>query len=392
MNKNRKLFRRRNFLLGLGASATTVYFVDNKFRDYNQLQARSHPRRSFSVVGKASLRDRAAAKGLIYGAFSEGGYNKLSQTPKLRSALIQECGLIVGGFYWGLNRPSASTFNFTETDSFAQFASEHGMLFRGHPLVWHQVIPHWLINKFKDPRTTSQEIQNILTNHVSTTVKRYAGRIHSWDVVNEATKPDDKRSDGLRNSPWLKFLGPDYIELAFRIAAEKDPKALLVYNDTGLEYDIPEHEARRSAILKLLERLKSRGAPIHAFGIQSHLWGHETRFNPKKLRKFLADVASLGLKILVTELDVTDENLPKDFKIRDRMVAAAYEDYLSVVLDEKAVIAVINWGLSDRYTWLSSFAPRRDKLPVRPLPLDSNFQRKLAWNAIARAFDNAPKR
>ncbi|BAZ69119.1 endo-1,4-beta-xylanase [Fischerella sp. NIES-4106] len=392
MIKKRKLFRRRNFILGLGALATTVYFADNRFRNNNQLQARSNPSRNFSVRGKASLRDRAAAKGLIYGAFSEGGYNKLLQTPKLRSALIQECGLIVGGFYWGLTQPSASTFNFTENDSFAKFASAHGMLFRGHPLVWHDVIPNWLINKFKDPRTNSKEIENILINHVSTIVKRYAGRIHSWDVVNEATKPDDKRSDGLRNSPWLKFLGPDYIELAFRIAAEKDPKALLVYNDTGLEYDIPEHEARRSAILKLLERLKSRGTPIHAFGIQSHLWGHETRFNPKKLRNFLADVASLGLKILVTELDVTDENLPKDLKIRDRMIAAAYEDYLSVVLDEKAVIAVITWGLSDRYTWLTNFAPRPDKLPVRPLPLDSNLQRKLAWNAIARAFDNAPKR
>ncbi|TBR58665.1 glycosyl hydrolase family 10 [Westiellopsis prolifica IICB1] len=393
MVKKQKLFRRRNFLLGLGISAGTICFAGTKtFRYYSQAKSESHLKRSSSVVGKASLRDRAAAKGLIYGAFPDDGYNRLLQNKELRSAFVQECSLLVGGFYWGATRPSDSTFNFTGNDSFAQFASKHKMLFRGHPLVWHDVIPHWLINKFKDPRTTSQEVQNILINHVSTTVKRYAGRIHSWDVVNEAIKPDDKRSDGLRNSPWLKFLGPDYIELAFRVAAEKDPKALLVYNDAGLEYDIPEHEARRSATLKLLERLKSRGTPIHAFGIQSHLWGHETRFNSKKLRNFLADVASLGLKILVTELDVTDENLPKDFKIRDRMVAAAYEEYLSVVLDEKAVIAVITWGLSDRYTWLSNFAPRRDKLPVRPLPLDSSFQRKLAWNAIAKAFDNAPKR
>jgi endo-1,4-beta-xylanase len=166
----------------------------------------------------------------------------------------------------------------------------------------------------------------------------------------------------------------------------------MVYNETGLEYDTPRDEARRTAVLKLLEGLKSRGTPLHAFGIQSHLLGSETNFNPKKLRKFLADVASLDLKILVTELDVTDKDLPKDPKIRDRIVASAYEDYLSVVLDEKAVIAVLTWGLSDRDTWLSQYAPRRDGAPVRPLPFDSNLQPKLAWNAMARAFDKAPKR
>ena len=76
----------------------------------------------------------------------------------------------------------------------------------------------------------------------------------------------------------------------------------------------------------------------------------------------------------------------------DRIVAGMYEDYLSVVLDEPAVIAVLTWGLSDRYSWLSSYKPRPDKAPVRPLPFDAQMQRKLAWNAIARAFDKAPKR
>ena len=100
----------------------------------------------------------------------------------------------------------------------------------------------------------------------------------------------------------------------------------------------------------------------------------------------------MGLKILITEMDVTDQKLPKDINERDRIVAGMYEDYLSAVLDEPAVIAVLTWGLSDRYSWLSSYKPRPDKAPVRPLPFDAQMQRKLAWNAIARAFDKAPKR
>jgi len=211
-------------------------------------------------------------------------------------------------------------------------------------------------------------------------------------VVNEAIEPQDGRSDNLRKTPWLELLGADYIKLAFQVAAEADPNALLVYNDYGLEYDTAEHDAKRSAVLKLLERLKTQGAPIHAFGMQSHLQGHETRLNPEKLRRFLADIASLGLKILVTELDVVDSGLPADVATRDRIVASVYEDYLNVVLDEPAVFAVLTWGLSDRYTWLSQFNPRSDGLPVRPLLLDDQLNRKLTWNAMVRAFDNARNR
>jgi endo-1,4-beta-xylanase len=291
-----------------------------------------------------------------------------------------------------MTQPSANNFDFTQTDYFVKFASDHGMLFRGVPLIWYDMVPQWLNDKFKNPKTTSEEMQNILIHHISTIVKRYAGRVHSWDVVNEVIELDHGRSDGLRVDPWLKFLGSDYIDLAFRIAAQADPKALLVYNENNLEYDTPQYDAKRTAVLKLLERLKSKGTPIHALGIQSHLLGHETRFNPKKLRKFLADVASLGLKIMITELDVIDSELPLNPKVRDRMVASAYEDYLSVVLDEPAVTTVITWGLSDKYTWLSQAAPRPDRVAVRPLPLDSNFKRKLAWNAMARAFDKAIKR
>jgi endo-1,4-beta-xylanase len=391
-NKNRKLVNRRNFLFTLAGLASFVPLAyASKRKDNTKIKNLSNPNRNFSVFGNSTLRDRAAAKGLIYGAFSEGGYKPISASTQLKSSYIQNCGLMVGGFYWTVTRPGVDSFDFSDNDSFLKFASDNGMLFRGHPLIWYQQNPQWLTDKFQNPNTTSQEIRNIFVNHISTVVKRYSGKIHSWDVVNEAIEPNDKRTDGLRSTPWLQYLGPNYIELAFRTAAKSDPKAMLVYNDYGIEYDTPEEEAKRAAVLKLLKRLKSTGTPIHALGIQSHLLPHQ-KLNAEKLRSFLSDVASLGLKILITELDVIDQDLPVDTNERDRIVAATYEDYLSVVLEEPAVIAVITWGLSDRYTWLSSQAPRSDGAPVRPLLLDANFQRKLAWNALARAFDQAPKR
>ncbi len=106
----------------------------------------------------------------------------------------------------------------------------------------------------------------------------------------------------------------------------------------------------------------------------------------------MSDVAGLGLKILVTEMDVSDLDLPGDISLRDRMVAGVYEDILAVMLDEPALVGVNTWGLSDKYTWISWFAPRNDGTSVRPLPCNCDMQRKLAWKAIARAFDNTQKR
>jgi len=211
-------------------------------------------------------------------------------------------------------------------------------------------------------------------------------------VVNEAIEPSDGRRDRFRRSPWLERLGTDYVELAFQAAAAADPDATLVYNELGLESNHADGETRRRAVLTLLERLIDRRIPIHALGIQSHLTGGVDYGRFEHLRPFLRDVASLGLTILITELDVSDQALPLDFQERDRQIATTYYDYLSVILAEPAVTAVLTWGLSDRYTWLSQFAPRSDGSAVRPLPLDDQLNPKLAWKAIARALDQAPAR
>jgi endo-1,4-beta-xylanase len=189
------------------------------------------------------------------------------------------------------------------------------------------------------------------------------------------------------------MLGPNYIDLAFHTAASADPNAMLVYNDFGVDYDTGRDEAKRNAILKLLERLKKQGTPVDALGIQAHLQADSHRdFNASKFSAFLRNVADLGLKILITELDVVDQKLFAAKETRDRIIAGIYEDYLTVALQEPAVISVITWGLSDRYTYISESHPRTDGDFPRPLPLDQDLNPKLAWNAIARTFDYAAKR
>lgn len=389
------LNRRRLLRLGLGAFATlgTILGSRSIFQNH-KLSALDTPNRDFSIKEWLPLKELAADKDILFGASAR--YNQVISDEQFAALFAQECSLLVPEWElkWSAGdhqlRPSPNEFDFSAADAMLNFAQTHNLLFRGHALIWHESLPRWF-----QQVVNHQNAANVMKHHIETVVGHYKGRMHSWDVVNEAIEYDplaSQRADCLRRTPWFEFLGPDYIDLAFRIAAKADPDALLVYNDYGIDYNTAMDKAKRRAILGLLKRLRAKGTPIHALGIQAHLRGDSLDFDPKSLRQFLKEVAALDLKILITEMDVNDSKLPADIQRRDRIVAGVYEDYLSVVLDEPAVIAVITWGLSDRYTYLSKFFPRSDNQPVRPLPLDTNLQPKLAWNALARSFQQTHKR
>ncbi len=204
---------RRAFLFGLGTLAGAFAFaIAGKFRHSNeQIQALDDQKRNFTVVGEASLRDRAAAKGLIYGAAIK--HHILAADADFATCFAKECGILVpeGEFSWRFLRPSPDRFKFAPADSMVKFARTHGMLFRGGSFVWHKSLPQWFTDK-----VNSQNAEQILTDHIKTVAGHYAGKMHSWDVVNEAIQLSDQRADGLRKSPWLKLLGSGYIDLAFR--------------------------------------------------------------------------------------------------------------------------------------------------------------------------------
>ena len=329
------------------------------------------------------LKDHAASRGLIYGAAAK--YPTLSSDSELADVIAQECAILVpeNDFKWIFLRPGLHKFDFTRSDWMADFAEEHNLLLRGHTLVWYKSLPGWF-EKAVNPTNA----EAVMVDHIRTVVHRYAGRMHSWDVVNEAIASNPTIEDPLRPSPWLDWVGSDYIAKAFHAAHEADPEARLVYNENGLWWDAPEGEAKKRAVLRLLENLKTQGVPIHALGIQSHLRGHlMDQFQPEKMRQFLQHVADLDIEIFISELDVRDTQLPDGIEERDRLIANAYKDYLAVILEQPAVSTIVTWGLSDRDTWHSQYG-RKEK--TRPLPLDRDLNRKPAWNAIANSFQNAP--
>jgi endo-1,4-beta-xylanase len=335
-------------------------------------------------MGAASLGAHAVARGLLYGCAVD--VHALGAEPAYAELIRQQCNIVVAenAMKWGALRPSAETFRFDDADALMVFAEANKMKVRGHNLAWHEWNPKWL-----ETEVTAANARQVLVTHIRTVVGRYAGRIHSWDVVNEAIDVKDGRPDGLRNSVWLRLIGDDYLELAFRTAREADAKALLTYNDYGFEAETAEAEQKRAAVLGLLRRLVGRGVPIDAVGVQSHIDAVSDK-GPKYgagLAGFIVAARELGLQVFVTEMDVNDRAVVADTKVRDAAVAGAYKQYLGLALADPAVRAVLTWGITDRHTWLDHAATRSDGQTERPLPFDSDYRAKAAFFAVRDALD-----
>ena len=143
----------------------------------------------------------------------------------------------------------------------------------------------------------------------------------------------------------------------------------------------PRFAARRKALVSLLRSLRDRDVPLHAVGLQAHLFANR-RIDRDGLQPLLAEIVALKLDVLITELDVIDYELPGDVKRRDAMVAAWQISFSARSVDVVRPKAILTWGLTDRYTWVPTYFKRRDGMPNRPLPLDADLKRKPLFDVI----------
>ena len=338
-------------------------------------------------TGTASLRALAAAKGILFGS--------AAATYELRDAdftdlLPREAAILVPEYEMKRNvtEPAPGAYDFSACDALMRFARSHDMRMRGHPLVWHAANPPWLEEAVRARRDA-----RLLTDYVALLARRYSGRMHSYDVVNEALVPPDRGASGWRPCFWLDVFGPAYLDLAFHAAREADPTALLVYNDFGCEQGAPGNDLFRRHTLELLDGLLKRGVPVQALGLQGHLSAFEAKVDQAKLRAFLTEIQARKLAILITELDVDDEGGPGDITLRDQSVADEGRRFLEVALDNPATGAVLTWSLSDRYldppqSWRLRLSGWRD----RRVPYDSDLRPKPLRTALAQAFAAARPR
>jgi endo-1,4-beta-xylanase len=336
-----------------------------------------------------------AAAAARYGRFfgSAVRIDDLDTKQYLREAIIRECSQLVPEFEmnWNAIEPAYGQLLFSKMDDLIAFAIANGKRVRGHTLLWHLGTPDWAAEMIR-----KKQDWNLIGRYFGSVIPRYSDVIGMWEVVNEPIDPG-RRADGLRESVFLEAFGPDYVARALMQARIFAPRAQLIVNEYGLEYDLPEEVDRRYFLLKLLERLRNVGAPIDGVGVQAHLDLRKGHISEAAVARFLREVADLGLSIVVTELDVKEADYAAPAEERDRLVADEVRRYLDVALGEPAVTGVTTWGLSDLHSWLEVTKDDYARFAGawtdgtgpgfnRGLPLDSSMRAKPMYFAIRDAL------
>lgn len=347
-------------------------------------------------AGPVSLRAAAARKGVRFGCAVRSG--QLASDATFAGSVAQQAGIVVPEYELKRNtvQPSPNGFDFSGSDKIVAFAAANRMQMRGHAFCWFAANPAWLEALLRDATVPAVRKRAAMTGYINAALGRYRGRIGEWDVVNEPINPDEGRDDGMRvKNAWSETFGERYIDMAFAAARAADPKVRLFINDYGIESDHPWCEKRRTATLKLLDRLKGRGVPIDGYGIQGHLKPYKAPFNERIFSNFLEKLNGYGLQLAITEMDFMDRYGPADPRQRDVDVAAMAKSFLDVSLANRSMKSVLTWGLSDKDSWLST-KWSGDRWPdgqfARALPFAANWQPKLLYRTMLNCFANAPAR
>jgi len=358
------------------------------------------------VTGGAGFR-RSAEQNARDIALVKEQFNQISPENDLKWQLIHP-------------REGANGYEFGPADAFVNFGLSNNMYIVGHTLVWHSQTPNWVFSgtnppptsaaanvatntnapatnqsgrgrfgggfgRYNGPRASREELLQRMREHIHTIVGRYKGKIKSWDVVNEAIA-DGNGTNILRNSLWLEIIGPDFIAKAFEYAHEADPNAILRYNDYGLENPV-----KRKKLVSLIKSLQAEKAPVHAIGSQAHV---NVSMTFETMDQALTEMATLGLPIHITELDVnsaaggqrgfgadisatasaTQGGLVSD---ADKKLADAYAGIFRAFLKHRDSLKVVTfWGANDANSW---------RAQGKPLLFDGNNQPKAAFEAVIRA-------
>jgi endo-1,4-beta-xylanase len=282
--------------------------------------------------------------------------------------------------------PAADRYAFEAADRYVQFGVDRRMQVVGHNLVWHSQTGAWVFQGADGKPADRDTLLARMRDHIRTVVGRYKGKIHGWDVVNEAIEEDGS----LRKSPWQVGIGDDYVAKAFEFAHEADPDAELYYNDFNLE-----KPAKREGVIKLVKDLQARKLRIDGIGNQAH-WRLETPVI-EEIDTSLVELHATGLKVMYTELDINllpntprgadpaianpyANGLPDDVQ---QQLARRYADVFRVFLKHReAVTRVTFWGLSDADSWLN-----RGRMNF-PLLWDRQRQPKRAFQAVVDVLKN----
>jgi endo-1,4-beta-xylanase len=342
----------RSFRLGLGALALAALTVVGTA----PTPGAAAPARDGSL--------RAAARGTGIRVGTAVDMTALAGDAPYRAAVAREFSTVTpeNVMKWEVIEPRRGVHDWTAADRLVDFARAHGQTVRGHTLVWHSQNPAWLTQGTFTPA----ELRSILRKHIFDEVGHFKGRIWHWDVVNEAINDDGT----LRDTIWLRTLGPGYIADAFRWAHQADPRAQLFLNDYNNEGVNP----KSNAYYALVRKLRAEGVPVQGYGMQGHL---ATQYGfPASVLDNVRRFDRLGVQTAFTEVDVRIV-LPVD-TAEVQAQAEGFTTLLRACLLAKHCVSYTIWGFTDRYSWVPTVFPTEGSAT----PSDENLNRKPAYFAL----------
>lgn len=294
---------------------------------------------------------------------------------------------------WESVHPRPDQYDFSAADRYVEFGRKNGMFIVGHTLVWHSQTPKWVFQDDQGKPADRDTLLARMSNHIATVVGRYKGKIGGWDVVNEALNEDGT----LRESPWQKIIGEDYLFKAYQFAHAADPQAELYYNDYSLE-----NAPKRNGAVALIKKLQAQGVPIAAVGLQGHYkmdWP-----SPAQVEETIVAFSALGVKVAITELDMNllpsptksqAAEVSMNFALRaelnpytnglpdavQQQLAQRYADLFSVFVKHHNLVGRVTfWGVTDGDSWLNNW-PVKGRTAY-PLLFSREGQPKPALNAV----------
>lgn len=292
-------------------------------------------------------------------------------------------------------QPAEGVFNFTLADQFVDFGEKHGMHIIGHTLIWHSQAPVWMFIDENGNDVSRDVLIERMRNHISTVVGRYKGRVHGWDVVNEAIEDDGS----WRNSKFYQIIGKEYLSLAFQFAREADPDAELYYNDYSMA-----HRGRREGVVRMVRELQAEGIKVDGIGMQGHMLLDFPSL--EEFEKSIVAFSELGVKVMITEMDISVLPWPLQQQGADVAMQAGYFEKMNPwpggLPDDVArewhekyagffrlflrhhdkISRVTMWGVTDNQSWKNNW-PVKGRIDY-PLLFDRNYQPKPIVETIIR--------
>jgi endo-1,4-beta-xylanase len=354
-----------------------------------------------AIVCVAGCDTQPALKDIFAGDFLVGTAINLSQ---IYGEVPQETAIITKQFNsvtpenilkWQKVHPEPNVYVFGPVDKLIDLAQKNNMFIVGHTLVWQWQTPRWVFQNADGSDADRETVLARMKEHIYTVIGHCKGKVQSWDVVNEALDENGE----LRQTRWLLIIGEDFIEKAFEYAHQADPDAELYYND----FDMWKPSKVEGSV-RLLKNLQAKGLRIDGVGMQGH-WDYDYPTN-EELEAAIEAYAGLGLKVMVTELDLTvlpkpDRDTGADiwrrFQLTDEVnpyvdslpnemqqkLAQRYAELFSIFHKHADKISRITfWGVDDGCSW-------RNNWPIRgrtdyPLLFGRDYQPKPAFYAVIK--------